>query len=75
MKKFIVPAATLILISLSLIIVILIRKESCISPLAQNVEAFASSEGVSGVIECSGDGSIYCPIDRRAAYSLVAIYQ
>lgn len=45
------------------------------SLLMKNIEALTSAEHVGGMIECYDSGSIYCPIDKKAAYNMVVIYQ
>lgn len=45
------------------------------SLLIKNIEALTSGEHVGGMIECYDTGNIYCPIDKKAAYDMVIIYQ
>lgn len=41
----------------------------------QNIEALAAGEHVGGMIECTGTGGIYCPVNKKADYNSVIIYQ
>jgi hypothetical protein len=40
-----------------------------------NVEALAQGEGVSGIIECQGEGGLYCPLNQKTIYRIIIISQ
>lgn len=39
----------------------------------RNVEALASNENISGIISCSGNGSVYCPLTKTSDYKEVVM--
>lgn len=41
----------------------------------ENLEALMASEGVSGVIECDGEGQLYCPLTNTNVFGEIRIYQ
>ena len=43
--------------------------------LLENVEALTNRESISAQVDCSGSGSIYCPIDRSSSYKEVTTTQ
>jgi hypothetical protein len=41
----------------------------------ENLEALMAGEGVSGVIECDGEGQLYCPLTNTNVFGEIRIYQ
>lgn len=66
----------LVFVILSFVVMGVLCSRNAISEsMEANVEALANGESVSGVIECSGCGKLYCPLTQTNEYSTVIIYQ
>lgn len=40
-----------------------------------NVEALADGEDISAIVNCAGEGEIYCPLNNKAIYREVTMEQ
>ena len=43
--------------------------------LKANIEALTDGEDISGRIDCSGSGGLYCPLNNKSIYKEIHIYQ
>ena len=75
MKKDIVIALSALLLFAGAAVTALSLTKERHSFFNENLEALMAGEGVSGVIECDGEGQLYCPLTNTNVFGEIRIYQ